>query len=205
MKTNELLSKADSSIILVEQQLTLIAGLTNNYNELSAKLESLRQSEDNIVQSEDKKRVEKLLKVRAEIDCVNADLAKSQAELAAAKEAIFELAGAANNHLHAYRDELVDARKCDVRKLLSQVFEQKAVQALGPWVNHAQPVKALDFERLSFSRGQVEKNVSAASKLRSQLTYLVTGEWPAAQAAESPELVQIVPAPASQGNSLGAF
>ena len=202
---SDLLSKADSSIKLVEQQLTLIADLTTNHRELTAKLEEFRQSESQIIQSEDKKRVEKLVKIRAEIDCATADAAKAKAELAAAKEAIFALAGAANNDLHAVRDDLVEQKKAEVRQLLLQAFEEKAVQLLGAWINHAKPVKALEFDRLVFSRSQVEKNVSAAGKLRSQLTFLVTGEWPVAQpAAPTPELVQVVPAPASQANSLGS-
>ena len=145
------------------------------------------------------------MKIRAEIDCATADAAKAQAKVTAAKEAIFALAGEANNDLHAYRDQLLEGRKADVRQVLLQAFEPKAVQLLGAWINHAKPVKSLEFERLIFSRAQVEKNVAAAGKLRSQLTFLVTGEWPVVQpSVESPEIVQLVPASAG-GNSLGAF
>ena len=201
---SDLLSKADESITLVELQLTKISQLTAEANQLTAKLEELKQSESQIIQSEDKKRVEKLIKIRAEIDCATADAARANAELATAKDEIFPLAGAANNDLHAVRDELLEQKKADVRKLLLQVFEEKAVQLLGAWINHAKPVKALDFDRLIFSRSQVEKNVAAAGKLRSQLTFLVTGEWPVRQpAVEAPELVQLVPEPA--GNQLGAL
>jgi hypothetical protein len=199
---NDVLRIADKSIELVEQKLSEIAELTDKHNELSAKLEELKQSETSILEAPGKNRVERLLKARAEIDCVTADLQKSQLVVAAAKDSLYPLCATANNDLHAFRDALVVEKKAVVTELLLQAWEPKAIKHFEGWIGYSIPVRNLDMTRLFFMRERPDQNVAAASKLRGQLKFLVTGK---VTAPIMPQIAAPVIVPEQKENSLGSL
>jgi hypothetical protein len=189
MTKTDLLIHADASVKLVEASLSKIEKLTNDQKELADAIEAAKQSESEILASDAKEesKVKSLLKVRAEIDVKQANLAKLKNEILATQAETIALGGRANQWLGSLRDGVIPARKDRIGSQVKPLFPAAAHLEIDRLLNFALAVKEIDeLDQLLFPASNVELSLASCRKVRSHYDVL------AGAANSEPELVEII-------------
>jgi len=189
MTKNDVLTHADASVKLVEAKLSEVEKLTNDQKELADAIEAAKQSESEILAGDAKEesKVKSLLKVRAEIDVKQANLAKLKNEILATQAEAIALGGRAHQWLGSLRDWVIPARKNRLGSQIKALFPAAAHIEIDRLLNVALAVKEIDeLDQLLFPASNVELSLASCRKVRSHFGVL-------ARAANSePELVEII-------------
>jgi hypothetical protein len=204
MKTNEVLQKAEARVAEVEQKLADLDKLASQELGLIQSIADLRLDEQIILASESKQRVNKLLEVRAKLDCAQSDLVKLKSDYLTARSVVIESAKLANDQIRAFRDERLTEAKAATRAVLEQVFDGKVIDLLSVYFNYSRPVKQLAYQDYFFIASKPDENLAAARKLRGALEHYKNPKaiHEKAEAYKAP-IAELAEAPA--GQSLGSM
>jgi hypothetical protein len=190
MKSNEVLQKAEASVAAVEAKLEAHdqqAGLT-------AAIEELKKDEQFILAGDDRNRVKKLLEARAKLDVVEADSNKLKAEISAAQDEAIEAAISCHQVLCQARDEIIAARREQVKSELGKLFPRNVIDLMNSFIGYSTPVRNVWSEHFTFLRDKPGKALALARKLRPLFQHLQNPEQLAVEAlaaAERAEFIQV--------------
>jgi hypothetical protein len=189
MKTTDVLQKASAAVSAVEQKLTELGKLTNDAKELADSIEAAKQSESEILASQQKEsaKLKKLLELKTTVEIRLADEKKLKADIAASEEEVIALGSRANLWLGALRDALISARKQRIGGQVKSLFVPQAkfeIDRLLPYLLAVREIDSLD--SLFFAAHKVELSLASCRKIRPTFDAL------RGMAESEPELVEVV-------------
>ena len=192
MKTNELLTRAELAVKLVEDRLTYLESLNTKTAELADVLVQLSNDEAELLASDkpEKAKVKSLLEVRATIDCKEADLEKVKAEIYDVTSESITAGNKVNLWLGALSDALITARIKRVTDQLEEIFLRAAMFEVRRFVGYSkvvQEVSSLDSLHLPTDRKNAIaicrklrpafNKLSAAAKAEPEEFDIIAGDW----------------------------
>ncbi len=192
MKTNELLTRAELAVKLVEDRLTYLESLNTKTAELADVLVQLNNDEADLLASDkpEKSKVKLLIELRATIDVKQADHAKLKTEIYDVTTESITAGNKVNLWLGALSDALITARTKRVTDQLEEIFLRAAMFEVRRFVGYSkvvQEVSSLDSLHLPTDRKNAVaicrklrpafNKLSGAANTESADLEVIAGDW----------------------------